>query len=104
MAKKRVASSGRGRFRLAVLLALFLVISGVVILRRSFGNRGAREILDLDNRRAGLVAERLRLESEIRAASSRARIQPVAEQRLQMHVPPDSLVNFVPHGRIHEVP
>ena len=39
-----------------------------------------------------LTAERLRLEAEIRAASSRAALQPIAEQRLHMRVPADSQV------------
>ena len=88
--------------RLALVLVAFLAISGTIILRRSIGIRSAREILALDTRRAALVAERLRLEAEIRAASNRGRLQPIAEQRLQMHVPADSQVIFV--TRAHEAP
>ena len=82
--------------RLAVLLLAFLVISGGVIMRRTYGIARARELIELDGRRAALVAERLRLESEIRAASSRAHLQPIAEQRLQMRVPDASQVITVP--------
>ncbi len=102
MAARRVKSGGRSRLRLIFLLVTFLVISGTVILRRSYGNRGARELLELDARRAGLVAERLRLEAQIRSASSRASIEPLAVQRLQMHVPSDSQVILVPPARAHE--
>ncbi len=102
MATRRVKGRGSGRLRLTMLLIAFLLISGTVILRRSYGNRAARELIDLDSRRAGLVAEKLRLEADIRMATSRARIQPIAEQRLQMHVPPDSLVIYVPPARLHE--
>ena len=63
-----------------------------VILRRSYGIAAARELQQLDARRAALVAERLRLEAEIRAAASRATLQPIAEQRLQMRIPADSQV------------
>ena len=78
--------------RLAGVLLLFLVISGAVILRRTMGIAAAQELLKLDARRAALVAERLRLEGDVRAAGSRARLQPIAEQRLQMRVPSDSQV------------
>jgi cell division protein FtsL len=102
MAPRRVKGGGSGRLRLTMLLIVFLLISGTVILRRSWGNRGARELHDLDSQRAGLVAERLRLEAEIRAATSRARIEPIAVQRLNMHVPADSQVILVPPARLHE--
>jgi cell division protein FtsL len=40
-----------------------------------------------------LEAERIKLETAIRDASSRARLQPIAEQRLNMHIPtPDQQV------------
>ena len=102
MAARRVKSGGSGRLRLTFLLIAFLMISGTIILRRSYGNRTARELVELDTRRAALVAEKLRLEAEIRTATSRNRIGPIAEQRLQMHVPPDSLVIYVPPSRLHE--
>jgi cell division protein FtsL len=91
MAKSRVAG-GSGRLRLALVLLVFLMISGGVILRRTVGISAAHELLTLDARRAALVAERLRLEGEVRDAGSRARLQPVAEQRLLMRVPADSQV------------
>jgi cell division protein FtsL len=101
MATRKVGGSGRAR--LALLLVAFLVISGGVILRRSYGNRAQRELLDLDARRAALVAERLRLEGDIRAATSRAHLQPIAEQRLQMHVPAASQVFNLPRAA-HDTP
>jgi cell division protein FtsL len=101
MATRKVAGSGRGR--LALLLLAFLAISGAVILRRSFGIRGQRDVRDLDARRAALVAERLHLESEIRTATSRAHLQPIAEQRLQMQVPAASQVLNLPRAA-HDTP
>lgn len=89
--------------RLAGILLLFLVISGAVIMRRTMGIAAAQELLKLDSRRAQLVAERLRLEGEVRAAGSRARLQPIAEQRLQMRVPSDSQV-IILHRTGHESP
>ncbi len=102
MAPRRVKSGGAGRIRLAMLLVAFLLIAGTVILRRSFGNRAARELQDLDSRRAALAAEKLRLEADVRAASSRAHIQPIAEQQLQMRVPDDSQVIIVPPPHPHD--
>ena len=93
MATRRVG--GGGRLRIGVLLLAFLVISGGVILRRTFGIAAERDLLDLDARRAALVAERLRLEGEIRSAGSRA--------RLQMRVPSDSQVVIIPRSS-HDTP
>lgn len=104
MATRRVAAgSGAGRLRFALVLLLFLVISGGVILRRTMGIAAAQELLRLDARRAALVADRLRLESDIRMAAGRARLQPIAEQRLQMHVPSDSTV-IILQRRAHDRP
>ena len=101
MAARKVAGSGRGK--LALLLLAFLVISGAVISRRSIGIRGQRDVRELDARRAALVAERLRLESDIRSATSRARLQPIAEQRLQMQVPAATQVFNLPRAA-HDTP
>jgi cell division protein FtsL len=98
MAKSRVAGRGRGRIRFVLVLVGFLVIAMGVILRRTYGIAAARELQALETRRAALVAERLRLEGEVRAAASRATLQPIAEQRLQMHVPSDSQVIILPRA------
>jgi cell division protein FtsL len=92
MAKGRVAGRASGRLRFVLVLLGFLVVAMGVILRRSYGIAAARELKRLDAQRDTLVAERLRLEADIRAASSRAILQPIAEQRLQMRVPADSQV------------
>ncbi len=101
MAARTVAGSGRGR--LALLLLAFLAISGAVISRRSIGIKGERGIRTLDARRAALVAERLRLEGEIRTVTSRAHLQPIAEQRLQMQVPAANQVFNLPRAA-HDTP
>lgn len=77
-----------------VLLGFVLVATGV-IARRTYGIDQAREIRELERRRSALEAERLRLESAIRDASSRLRLAPIAEQRLDLHVPtPDQVINI----------
>jgi hypothetical protein len=96
--KVKPKGTGGGRLRLTLLLVAFLAISGAVVLRRSFGNRGARELSDLEAKRAALIDERLRLENDIRTASSRSHLLPIAEGKLGMHVPVDSVVFNVPHG------
>lgn len=90
--------AGHGRLRFALVLAGFLAIASVVILRRTYGITGARELVTLDARRAGLAAERLRLDGDIRMAASRARLQPIAEQRLRMHVPSEEQVVYLRRG------
>ena len=96
MAKGRVAGRASGRLRFVLVLLGFLIVAMGVILRRSYGIAAARDLQKLDAQRAALVAERLRLEAEIRAAASRATLQPIAEQRLQMRVPADSQVIILP--------
>ena len=74
-----------------VLLGFFTVATGV-IARRTFGINQARALRALERQRDAANAARVKLESEIRDASSRARLVPIAEQRLHMYVPPDSQV------------
>lgn len=95
MAPRHVRGKGSGRGRLALVLLGFLLIASGVILRRTWGIAGATQLRQLEQNRAALVAERLRLESEVRAAASRSTLQPIAEQRLQMHVPSDSQVIII---------
>ena len=90
--------SGGGRLRFALVLLGFVLIASGVVLRRTYGIRAARDLQAMETRRSGLIAERSRLESEIRIASSRARLQPIAEQRLQMHVPTEAQVVYLTRG------
>ena len=93
--RKSARKSGRGRL-LALALFGFLLVATGVIWRRSYGIARSRELTELDRRRVQLEARRTQLESEIRDASSRARLAPIVEQRLQMHVPTDSQVVILP--------
>ena len=85
--------------RSAIALALFgfvLVATGV-IARRTYGIDQARALRELDRKQQALEAERVKLDGEIREASSRARLAPIAEQRLNMHVPsPDQVIMLAP--------
>ena len=96
---------GSGRIRFALVLLAFVAIASVVVLRRTYGIAAARELQAMETRRSGLIAERRRLESEIRIASGRARLQPIAEQRLQMHVPSEVQVVYLTRdGATHAKP
>lgn len=92
-------SAGRKSRRGALIpLALvgFLLVATSVIWRRSHGLAQARKLAELERNRATLAGERVRLDGEIRAASGRARLLPIAEGRLGMRVPPDSNVVILP--------
>lgn len=91
MAKRQVAA--RRRSLIALVLVGFVLVTAGVIARRVAGVRQERELRDLQRRREALEAERIKLEAAIREASSRARLQPIAEQRLNMRIPrPDQQV------------
>ena len=85
MAKRSVAA--RRRSLIALALVGFVSVATGVIARRAYGVKEQRVIRKLQHDRDALIAERIRLEGVIRDASSRARLQPIAEQRLNMHIP-----------------
>ena len=88
MAKRDVK---RGRWIVAVGLVAFVAVSAAVVARRSFVHREGVELLALQRRKANLEGERVRLDREIRAASSRAQLLPVAES-LGMHMPSETQI------------
>ena len=89
---KRRARPGT-RSVIALVLVGFVLAATGVIARRVLGVGAETTIRRLRERQAALEADRIRLEGAIREASSRARLQPIAEQRLNMHIPsPDQQV------------
>jgi cell division protein FtsL len=94
MAKRRVKAGGRSV--IALVLVAFVLVATSVIGRRVLGVRQEREIKKLQQQRDALEAERIRLEGAIREASSRERLQPIAEQRLNMHIATPEEQIFVP--------
>jgi cell division protein FtsL len=97
VAKRRVA--GRGRSVVALVLLGFLLVSTVVIWRRIAGIEQARELRELERERVELRAQRTRLERDIRDASSRARLVPLAERRLGMRPAADSEIVLLERPR-----
>ena len=86
----------RGRSIVALVLFSFVLVATGVIWRRSVGVAQARAIQGLEQQRSSLMARRAALEGEIRDATSRARLAPIAEGRLGMRVPSDSQVITLP--------
>jgi cell division protein FtsL len=74
----------------ALLLVGFLLLGTGVIWRRAVGQAQALKLQALEARRTQLDAQRAQLENDIRDLSSRAKLAPVAEGRLHMHVPNDT--------------
>ena len=85
MAKRRVGPGRRSLIALA--LVGFVSVATGVIARRVYGVREQRDIRKLQKSRDALIADRIRLEGLIRDASSRSHLQPIAERRLNMHIP-----------------
>jgi len=92
MAKSRVAPKRRGRTTVALFLLGFLIITVGVIARRSWGRALQRDLTSIELTRTQLSGEVIKLESEIRSASSRNRLAPLVESKLGMRVPSDTQV------------
>jgi len=73
----------------ALVLVALVLLASLVIWRRSMGIAGAQEMRELGQTRLQLEGDRARLARDIRAASSREKLVPIAEQRLGMRVPSD---------------
>jgi hypothetical protein len=89
--RKGGGAGGLSRGAITLLLIAFVAVAAAVVWRRSYGVAQSRVVTSLVEERRQLVAERARLERDIREASSRGRLQAAAE-RLGLRVPPDSMV------------
>lgn len=95
--RKRGGSARTGaRLMLVIGLIGFFAVATGVIARRTFGINQARALRALQTQRDAAEASRVKLEVEIRDASSRARLGPIAERRLHMYVPADSQIIILP--------
>jgi cell division protein FtsL len=94
MAARKVAPAARLRGRTTMALALvgFLIVTVSVIARRSAGRALQRDLTTIQRTRTQLSGEQIKLEAEIRSASSRTRLAPLVEQSLGMRVPADTQV------------
>lgn len=67
-----------------------------IVWRRTAGIGQAERLSVLESRKTQLEAERVRLQNEIREASSRRRLGEVVERRLGMRIPADNQVIILP--------
>jgi hypothetical protein len=86
----------RGRTVVGLLLAGFVIVALAIVWRRTIGIEQSEQLLALDSRKVHLQGERVRLESEIRDASSRRVLGETVENRLGMHIPADNQVVILP--------
>lgn len=98
MAKRRVEP--RGRTLVLCVLSCFVLVAMAVIYRRSEGMSRARELDRLQERRLQLEGRRASLQGDIRAASSRVRLAPIAERKLGMRIATDSQYVILPSTRL----
>jgi len=94
MAKRGVGM--RGRTLVAVVLGAFVLVALSIVWRRTVGIGESDRLAQLEAKRAGLEGERVRLESEIRDASTRQTLGATVERKLGMHIPTDRQVVILP--------
>ena len=86
----------KGRHWLMLWLVVFVGVLLAIATRQSAGFRTARQLGDLREERTALEARRAELERQIRVASSRQVLVPLAERRLGLHEPSDSEFTLLP--------
>jgi cell division protein FtsL len=92
MAKSRIAPRRRGRTTVALFLLGFFIAAVGVIARRSWGRTLQQDLAGIERSRTQLSGEVIKLEADIRSASSRNRLKPLVESSLGMRVPADTQV------------
>jgi hypothetical protein len=96
MAKRGVGM--RGRTLVGVVLGAFVLVALSIVWRRTVGIGESDRLAQLEAKRAGLEGERVRLESEIRDASTRQSLGATVERKLGMHIPTDKQVVILPRA------
>jgi hypothetical protein len=86
----------KGRHWLMLWLVVFVCVLLAIATRQSAGFRTARRLGELREERMALDARRAELERQIRAASSRQVLVPLAERTLGLHEPSDSEFTLLP--------
>ncbi len=86
----------KGRHWLMLWLVVFVCVLLAIAARQSAGFRTARRLGELREERTALEARRAELERQIRVASSRQVLVPLAEERLGLHQPSDSEFTLLP--------
>ncbi len=86
----------KGRHWLMLWLVVFVCVLLAIATRQSSGFRTARRLGELREERMALEARRAELERQIREASSRQVLVPLAERTLGLHEPSDSEFTLLP--------
>lgn len=92
----------KGRHWLMLWLVIFVCVLLAIATRQSAGFRTARRLGELREERTALEARRAELERQIRVASSRRVLVPLAERRLGLHEPSDSEFSLLPLPMVPE--
>jgi hypothetical protein len=86
----------KGRHWLMLWLVVFVCVLLAIAARQGSGFRAARRLGELREERMALEARRAELERQIRVASSRQVLVPLAERTLGLHEPSDSEFTLLP--------
>lgn len=86
----------KGRHWLMLWLVAFVCVLLAIAARQSSGFRAARRLGELREERMALEARRAELERQVRVASSRQVLVPLAERALGLHQPSDSEFTLLP--------
>ena len=86
----------KGRHWLMLWLVGFVCVLLAIAARQSAAFRTARRLGELREQRMDLEARRAELERQIRVASSRQVLVPLAERQLGLHQPSDSEFTLLP--------
>jgi hypothetical protein len=80
----------------AIGLGAFVVVTAIVVWRRSVGVSTARQMRLLEADRRALLAKRVTLENDLRKARSYLQVVREAEKRLGMHVAAEAQTRTLP--------
>jgi hypothetical protein len=94
----------KGRHWLMLWLVVFVCVLLAIAARQSAGFATARRLGELREERMALDARRAELERQIRVASSRQVLVPLAERTLGLHQPSDSEFTFLPVAPLPDQP
>lgn len=86
----------KGRHWLMVWLVIFVGVLLAIAARQSAGFGTARRLGELREERLSLDARRAELERQVRQASSRQVLVPLAERTLGLHLPTDDEFRLLP--------
>jgi hypothetical protein len=86
----------KGRHWLMLWLVVFVCVLIAIATRQRSGFHAARRLNELREDRMALESRRAELERQIRSASSRQVLVPLAERELGLHEPSDSEFTLLP--------